>query len=312
MQQIRSDQKMKIGLRIDVDTYRGTKHGVPELCRILQQNKIKATFFFSVGPDNMGRHLWRLLKPTFLWKMLRSNAASLYGPEIIFMGTMWPGLQIGKRLSKIIKATADAGHEIGFHAWDHHYEQSKIDKLSADAIQAIIKRGIDTLTAITGIAPIASAAPGWRCNDTLLQVKESFNFKYCSDCRGNRLFYPRVAEKILKTVQVPVTLPTYDELIGNNGINDENYNEYMLTLLKPDQLNILTIHAEAEGGKCHKMFETFIQTATAQGYEFIPLGKIVDSAQQIKSENIIQKSFPGREGWLAYQESLEPQQAIKS
>jgi len=293
---------MKIGLRIDVDTYRGTKQGVPELCRILQQNNIKATFFFSVGPDNMGRHLWRLLKPAFLWKMLRSNAASLYGPEIILMGTMWPGLQIGKRLQSIIKATADAGHEIGFHAWDHHYEQSKIDKLSAAEIHAIIKRGVDALTAITGSAPITAAAPGWRCNDTLLQVKESFDFKYCSDCRGETIFYPRVAKMALKTVQVPVTLPTYDELIGNNGISDDNYNEYLLTLLKPDQLNVLTVHAEAEGGKCSKMFAKFIQAATTQGYEFIPLGEIVDTAQQIKSNNIIQKSFPGREGWLACQE----------
>lgn len=292
---------MDIGLRIDVDTYRGTKHGVPALCRLLKKHDIKATFYFSVGPDNMGRHLWRLLKPTFLWKMLRTNAAGLYGPEIIFMGTMWPGPLIGKRQENTIKDTADAGHEIGLHAWDHHRMQAKTDKLSAKEIHDSLQKGVDELTRITGHTPITSAVPGWRCNDTILQEKEKFPFQFNSDCRGTSIFTPVIGDLRIPQIQIPVTLPTYDEVLGKDGITDENYNDFMIKQLKPDQLNVLTIHAEAEGGKCLGMFEDFIVRSREQGWFFKPLGQLLKTKENIPTGRISQENFPGREGWLAVQ-----------
>lgn len=292
---------MKAGLRVDVDTFRGTKIGVPNLCRILEKHSVKAAFFFSVGPDNMGRHLWRLLRPAFLKKMLRTKAASLYGWDILLRGTFFPGPVIGKKLAHIIRATSDAGHEIGLHAWDHHAWQAHVDDMDSKAIYNSINKGAALLTKIIGRAPDCSAVPGWKANDLVLEQKSKFPFHYNSDCRGESIFLPEINDKKLSQPQVPVTLPTYDEVIGRDGITNENYNEHLLSLIVPERLNVLTIHAEVEGLICEKLFDDFLCEAKKKNIFFVPLGELSDYYTPLKSAKIIAREIPGREGWVCCQ-----------
>ena len=52
----------RIVLKIDVDTLRGTREGVPNLARMLDRFKARATFLFSLGPDHTGWALRRVLR----------------------------------------------------------------------------------------------------------------------------------------------------------------------------------------------------------------------------------------------------------
>ena len=292
---------MDVGLRIDVDTLRGTGYGVPNLLRLLGDSGITASFFFSVGPDNMGRHLWRLIRPSFLFKMLRSKAPSLYGWDILIRGTLWPGPVISRKTGKIMRSSFEAGHEIGLHAWDHHAWQVHIDDMGYNEVRLSLKRGFDRLARITGNIPIASAAPGWRSCDNALIAKSDFPFMYNSDCRGEDIFYPIINGKTMSQPQIPTTLPTYDEVIGRNGISGRNYNEYMISLIEPGRLNILTIHAEVEGIARLTMFDTFLKMAVSKGISFVPLGAFLTEDLKIKPAPIIKKTTAGREGWVSCQ-----------
>jgi len=294
---------LKLGLRIDVDTYRGTRLGVPALCDTLAIHGVKGSFFFSVGPDNMGRHLWRLLKPAFLIKMLRSKAASLYGWDILLRGTFFPGPVIGKKCATEIKRASDEGHEIGLHAWDHHAWQADIDSMNADAQLYHLKKGFNLLEETCGEAPTCSAVPGWKANDTTLLQKEKLPFKYNSDCRGNSAFIPAVAGQKLRQPQIPVTLPTYDEVIGRNGITNSTYNEHILSLIKPGQLNVLTIHAEVEGIVCRNLFDDFLCKAKQRGIEVVPTTELIEHAEEFPEDALVPHMLPGREGWIAFQQT---------
>ena len=292
-----------VGLRVDVDTLRGTRIGVPNLVALLDRNQIRTTFFFSVGPDNMGRHLWRLLRPRFLLKMLRTQAASLYGWDILLRGTFWPGPIIGKRCPGPIRKAATAGHEVGLHAWDHHRWQSRIERLSQQAVSDEIKKGYEMLTEILGRVPDGFAAPAWRATPEALEVLEQFSFRFQSDCRGRSLFHPVIEGRRYRHVQVPTTLPTYDELIGL-ACTPETYNEYLLDLIRPDRLNVLTIHAEVEGIVCLALFQDFLDKAAQRDIVFEPLGDILHRNLKIAESGIYQETAPGRDGWVACQKNL--------
>ena len=292
-----------VGLRIDVDTLRGTCTGVPNLIELLARYHIRASFFFSMGPDNMGRHLWRLIRPAFLVKMLRTRAPRLYGWDILLRGIFSPGPVIGKRCPGSIRNAAGAGHEVGLHAWDHHFWQTQVERMDQSALTREIQQGYASLTHILGRPPDCFAAPAWRVTPDVLQAIDRYPFRYHSDCRGHSIFQPIVDGRQLGHVQVPTTLPTYDEVIGVKCL-PAKYNGYLFNMIRPDRLNVLTIHAEVEGISCLPLFQDFLDKASQRDIVFEPLGDILSQTGKIVVSGIHKSSVAGRDGWLACQGAI--------
>jgi len=291
----------RVGLRIDVDTFRGTQEGVPNLLKVLAEHRVQGTFFFSAGPDNMGRNIWRLFRPEFLRKMWRTKATRLYGWDTLLKGTLWRGPLIGKKLGHLFKAAAAEGHELGLHAWDHYRWQTYIGSMVGEAIYQELLQGFEGISESAGVSPICSAVPGWRSTDQALLEKAKLPFHYNSDCRGTSIFYPVVKGKTLFQPQIPTTLPTYDEVVGRDGVTQENYNEYLISLMREESLNVLTIHAEVEGMFYLSLFQEFLRQLRVQGGQVVRLGELLPPADQIAGAAIGRQRVEGREGWLSVQ-----------
>ncbi|KAA8109758.1 4-deoxy-4-formamido-L-arabinose-phosphoundecaprenol deformylase, partial [Salmonella enterica subsp. enterica serovar Lubbock] len=93
-----------IVLKIDVDTLRGTREGVPNLARMLREHEAGATFLFSLGPDHTGWALRRAFRPGFLKKVSRTSVVEHYGFRTLMYGVLLPGPDIGRKAAAEMRA----------------------------------------------------------------------------------------------------------------------------------------------------------------------------------------------------------------
>src|SRR5881296_152772 len=108
---------MKLALKIDVDTLRGTQEGAPALMDLLSRHGAGGTFLWSLGPDHTGRAIKRVLRPGFFQKVSRTSVVEHYGIRTLLYGTLLPGPDIGRKCQSILRSVRDAGFEVGVHCW---------------------------------------------------------------------------------------------------------------------------------------------------------------------------------------------------
>ncbi|MCE5181613.1 MAG: 4-deoxy-4-formamido-L-arabinose-phosphoundecaprenol deformylase [Betaproteobacteria bacterium] len=296
---------MKLALKIDVDTYRGTREGVPRLVEILRKHEAGATFLFSLGPDHTGRAIKRVFRPGFMKKVSRTSVVEHYGLKTLMYGTLLPGPDIGKRCGEIMRAVRDDGFEVGIHCYDHIKWQDYVAKQDAAWTTKEMKLASDRFEKIFGEPAKVHGAAGWQMNIHALRLEQRLNFDYCSDTRGTHPFMPIWNAEIVACPQLPTTLPTLDEVLGIGGITPENVAQHLLGLTEnpPATGHVYTLHAELEGMKLANAFDELLTGWKAQGYELVSLRQYNEGLElsSLPRHEVIMGEIPGRSGVLAFQ-----------
>jgi peptidoglycan/xylan/chitin deacetylase (PgdA/CDA1 family) len=296
---------MKLALKVDVDTYRGTREGVPALAAALRRHEAQATFLFSLGPDHTGRAVRRALRPGFMKKVSRTSVVEHYGVRTLLYGTLLPGPDIGRRCADVLRGVRDAGFEVGIHTWDHVRWQDGVEHADAEWTRREMEQAVERFTDIFGEAPRTHGAAGWQMNRHALRLTQRLGFDYCSDTRGTCPFMPVHRAEIIACPQVPTTLPTLDELIGLDGISAGNVHEHLLRLTEnpPASGHVYTLHAELEGMKLLPAFERLLAGWRAQGYELTATRAIFDhlNLAALPRHEVVRGEIPGRSGTLMLQ-----------
>ncbi len=245
-------------IKVDVDTDRGTRLGVPNLLELFRDLGIKATFLFSLGPDNTGRAIKRVFRPGFFGKVARTNVVGIYGIRTLLNGVLLPGPHIGRRNEAIMRAVRDEGHEVGIHCYDHIRWQDGLAKMSAQEVTNEFSKAETEFARIFGEPAKTAGAAGWQANAYSLAAYDSAGLQYASDARGTGPFFPRAGGKVFSTLQVPTTLPTLDELLGRPEYPEAHLVDFYLARIRAGGLHVLTAHAEIEGMRKLALFRDLL------------------------------------------------------
>ena len=295
---------MPLALKIDVDTYRGLAEGADRLAVFLRAKKIPASIFVTLGPDNSGWAALRAFRqPGFLSKMRRTQALSLYGWRTALSGTLWPARPMAASFRSLLRHWKAEGFEVSPHGYDHVAWHDQAAGWSAErATQEWIK--IAKLYAdIFGEAPRSFAAPGWQAGFGVWQALENAGLLYHSDSRGTAPYFPATENAVFQTLEIPTTLPTWDELLGGSDLSD--LMGETVKRIDSAAFHVWTIHAEVEGGPYFELFKKTIEVLAARGETWEDLREVAARRLERRAAVAVcaftQTPRPGRAGTVTCQ-----------
>jgi undecaprenyl phosphate-alpha-L-ara4FN deformylase len=292
-----------IALKIDVDTYRGTREGVPRLLGALERAQARATFLFSLGPDHTGRAIKRVFRRGFLGKVRRTSVMQHYGIRTLLYGVLLPGPHIGRRCAEVMREVARRGFEVGVHTYDHIKWQDGVARASESWTRRQLVLAREEFVRVFGRAPEAHGAAGWQVNGSVPGLERELGFRYASDTRGSAPFVPVVAGSEVAVPQLPTTLPTLDELIGREDLGGIDPVEHLLALSAEGRDQVFTLHAELEGGAYLEGFERLLRAWRARGFALTDLASQARALEvsRLPRCEILAGTVDGRSGTLAVQ-----------
>ena len=296
---------MIVALKVDVDTERGTREGVPALQALLEEFCAPASFLFSLGPDNTGKAIRRVFRPGFFQKVSRTSVVQMYGVRTLLNGTLLPAPHIGKRHADVMRRVGDAGFETGIHCHDHFRWQDYLAKMTLDQTRTEFGHALAEYQRIFGAAALTAGAPGWQATAASRQVYDEAGFRYASDTRGKSPFFPSIGDHIFKTLEIPSTLPTFDELLGRPEFPDAEIPAHYVSLLQEDSPNVLTIHAEIEGMMKRPLFRRLLVAFRENGVRFVRMDdlarEILVRRDEVPVLPLVMAEIDGRSGLVATQ-----------
>lgn len=179
-----------------VDSLAGAGRGVEQLLKLFEDYDLKADFYVSTGPDRDAPMLQRAA-----------------GRNII-----------GNERNNLI-AIRDAGHDVALGVFDPVAWRNRAAKADAEWISEQWRCAIDSWQTLYESSPQSHAASGCQVHPELFSLEQQAEMLFSSDVFGQTLFFPQMLDVQSECMQIPVTLPSTQELMQRSGVTSKTLHE---------------------------------------------------------------------------------------
>jgi len=256
---------VRLALKVDVDTHDGLARGVPAIAELLASAGVRLVLRRLRSRSNGSAH-----RPTPRPTLRRQTAAHPRGRGLRMadpaLGHPLAVAPCRSGIPDALRRLAAAGHEVAVHGYDHARWQDRLPRLSEAQVRAEVTRAASVLRGILGTDPRGFAAPGWRCTPASLAAVDAAGFAYRSDTRGSYPYLPAAAGRVFPSTRDPhqrCRRSTKCTAARRGALPSSA--DYYVGLLRPDALNVHTIHAELEGGPYVGVLDTLLARLRRSG-----------------------------------------------
>ena len=232
---------MVFGLRIDLESHKGIKEGLPNLLRLLRKYNFKASFYLVMGGEST---LLEILKNSKSLKSSKERELKVWKLGEKIRMVLFPKDFVKENL-KGIKNILKEGHELGLHGWKHRIwtRGTKIRD-----IQKQIYLAFKRYQEIFKKKPESFASPAFRIDKKIMKILNEKGIKVISDLPGERIF------KIQETsiINVPITIkgennsPIIEDMVSK-GHTDKEILEKLKKEIERNRISTMYIHGLYEG-----------------------------------------------------------------
>lgn len=195
-------------LRIDLESDKGIREGLPKILDLLKKYNLKASFYLTIGGES---GIYNILK--YRKKLPKREGLKIFSIFEKIRIILFPK-DFVKENRKILMRILSEGHELGLHGWKHRKWSRGLEGIN---INEDISKSIIKFKKIFDKNPISFAAPAFQTNKKVLQVLENNKIKVISDLQGTK----KAKLKDFNIINVPITIlgPEKTPFIENEVIN---------------------------------------------------------------------------------------------